>query len=310
MLKTKNSFAKYLKLNYILYIMMVPALIYTVVFKLIPLYGTVIAFKDYNMFNGANAVEAIANSEWCGFDNFEKIFKQPEFLNVLANTFIIAALKLVVLFPLPILMALLLNEMASVHFKKAIQTIVYIPHFFSWVVVAGIVLNVFGSNGFVNQIVEMSGNGKINFLMNPQNFLWVLVGSDAWKETGFNAVVYIAAIAAVSPELYEAAQVDGANKIQRMLRITLPNILPTIMMMFILKIGKMLEENFSQILVMYNPAVYDSADVIQTFVYRLGLGQMDFTLGVTVGLFNSVVSFALILLSEFICKKTLGRSVW
>lgn len=310
MLKKTSGYKKYFRSHAALYMMMIPGLLYIVLFKLTPLYGVTIAFKDYKIFNGANAFEAIANSEWVGFKNFMEIFHQPEFLRVLSNTFVIAFLKLVLLFPLPILLSLLSSELTWNRYKKMVQTVIYLPHFLSWIVVAGMAFHILGTTGLVNQSLAAMGFGRINFLMDSHNFLWVLVGSDAWKEAGFNTVVYIAAIASINPDLYEAAQMDGAGRIQKMFHITLPNIMPTVLLMFILKVGKILEENFQQILVMYNPAVYDSADVIQTFVYRMGLGEMDFTMGVTVGLFNSVVSFALILLSNYMCKKVLKRSVW
>ena len=247
MLQRKKIFSQYLNTHLILYVMMVPALVYLVIFKLVPLYGTVIAFKDYNIFNGKNALDAIGNSEWVGLENFIEIFQQPEFGQILFNTFWIAILKLLVLFPLPILVALLLSELTCQRYKKLVQTVIYLPHFFSWVVVAGIAFNILGTTGLINQSLQTIGADKVNFMMNPQNFLWVLIGSDAWKETGFNAVVYIAAIAAINPEMYEAAQVDGASRLQRMVLITLPNIMPTVLLMFILKVGKMLEENFPQI---------------------------------------------------------------
>ena len=301
---------KYIKTHMVLYVMMIPALLYTLIFKLVPMYGMIIAFKDYNIFGGDNAFDSISQSEWIGFKNFLNIFNQPDFLRVLGNTFIIAFMKLIFLFPIPVIIALLLSELVCHRFKKIIQTIIYLPHFFSWVVVAGIAINIFGTTGMINQVLIDLGFGKINFLLNGENFRWLLVVTDGWKEAGFSAVVYIAAISSINPDIYEAAEVDGASRFQRMIKITLPSIIPTVLLMLILKVGKMLEENFQQILVLYNSSVYDYADVIQTYVYRMGLGQMDFTLGVTVGLFNSVVSLALILFSNFICKKLLGRSVW
>ncbi|WP_320998657.1 ABC transporter permease [Hungatella effluvii] len=300
MFKQSTGFKSYFKSHGILYIMMIPALLYTAVFKMMPMYGVTIAFKDYQIFNGANAFEAIANSKWVGFQNFMDIFHQPEFLRVLGNTFVIAFLKLVVLFPLPVLLSLLLSELTWKRYKQVVQTVIYLPHFLSWIVVAGMAFHVLGTTGLLNQLMTSMGFARVNFLMDSHHFLWVLVGSDGWKEAGFNTVVYLAAISSINPDLYEAASMDGAGKLQNMFLITLPNMMPTVLLMFILKVGKLLEENFQQILVMYNPAVYDTADVIQTFVYRMGLGEMDFTMGVTVGLFNSLVSFALILFSNFL----------
>lgn len=298
----------YMRAYWPLYAFMIPALIFTVIFKLTPLYGMLIAFKDYSMFNGSNPINAIANSDFVGFDNFIKVVREPGFIQAVVNTFIIGALKLLFLFPLPILMAILLNEISHKFTKQFLQTVLYLPHFFSWVVVAGIFMNMLSGTGLLNTLLIKMGLNKVNFLMAPQYFRSVLVFSDAWKETGFSAIVYIAAISSINITLYEAAEVDGAGKLKQMWYITLPSLIPSIVIMFILKTGKMLEENFQQILVMYNPVVYDVADVIQTYVYRLGMGQMDYTLGVTVGLFNSVVSFLLILFSNQLCKLLTGQN--
>lgn len=298
----------YVRKYWPLYVLMIPALVYTVIFKLLPLYGLEIAFKDYSLFNGKDAVDAIGASRFVGLDNFRKIFGQPDFIRSLINTFVIGALKLVVLFPLPVILALCLNEIRQKWLKSTLQTICYLPHFFSWVVVAGIFFNILSSTGFINSFIQLSGRDKVNFLMDGNIFRWLLVLSDAWKETGFSAIVYIAAISSINTTLYEAAEADGAGRFQRMLYITLPHLIPSMIIMFILKTGKMLEENYQQILVMYNPVVYETADVIQTYVYRMGIGQMDYTLGVTVGLFNSVISFALVLLANGLCRLITGRS--
>lgn len=298
----------YLRNAWPLYVLMIPAFVYTVIFKLTPLYGLTIAFKDYSLFNGIDAIDAIGKSEFVGLENFRKICNDPGFLNALGNTFIIGVLKLVILFPLPIILAIFLNEIKPKKLKGFLQTVLYLPHFFSWVVIAGIFINILSNTGLVNSFLAKWGFEKVSFLMDSSKFRWILVLSDAWKETGFSAIVYIAAISSINTNLYEAAEVDGAGRFKQMLYITLPSLIPSIVIMFILKTGKMLEENFQQILVMYNPVVYDVADVIQTYVYRMGLGQMDYTLGVTVGLFNSIISFALVMVANALCKLVTGRN--
>lgn len=308
--RTGNRLLRYLKRNYVLYLMLVPGLIYLFVYKFTPLLGLVIAFKDYNMFLGSGPIDAIFQSEWVGLKYYRRLFDDPYFLKVFMNTVIINFYKLVFLFPLPIIFSVLLNEIRSRSFKKFVQTSVYIPYFFSWVIVFGIFYSILGTYGIVNTMIKGFGGEAIRFFTTPGIFRGLLVTSEGWKEMGWNAIVYLAAITAIDPTLYEAAEVDGAGRLKRILHVTIPSILPTIVLMLIIRVGNLLSGGYEQILVMYNAAVYEVADVIQTYVYRIGLGKMEFSLGTALGLFNSVIAFSMISLSNFVSKKLLGRGIW
>jgi putative aldouronate transport system permease protein len=234
-----------------------------------------------------------------------------EFIQVFMNTLIISMYKIVLLFPIPIIVALLLNEIRRMFFKRTVQTIIYLPHFLSWVIISGLFINILSpSGGLVNQLIEWFGMEPVSFLLNNDFFRGVVVFTAGWKEVGWNAIIFIAAIAGIEQEQYEAAAIDGAGRIKQMLHITLPGILPTIVLMFILRIGHLLDAGTEQILTMYNPVVYQTGDVIGTYVYRIGLGKMDYSFSTAVGLFNSVVGFVLILVGNMLSKKLLNRSIW
>lgn len=309
-MKKVKSFCKYVYRHPMLYIMLIPGLFFLFVYKFAPLYGILIAFKDYNIFLGDNPIDAIAKSPWVGFEHFEKLFQSTQFTKVLANTLIINGMKILCLFPIPIICAILLNEIRNKCYRKFTQTAIYIPYFFSWVVVFGIFYSLFGSYGIVNNLFSVLGGDRIRFFTDTGIFRWLLVFTEGWKEIGYNTVIYLAAITGIDMALYEAASVDGANKWHQIWHITLPGLLPTIVLMFILKVGYILDTGFEQVLVFYNPAVYEVADIIQTYVYRLGMGQMDFSLSTALGLFNSVVAFVLIITANAVSKKTLHRSIW
>lgn len=305
-----KSAIRYMKRHPFMYIMMFPGLFFLFVYKIFPLYGILIAFKDYNIFLGKNPIEAIGLSDWAGFKNFERLFASAQFWKVFSNTLIINGLKILWLFPLPILCAITLNEIRSVSYKKLMQTAIYIPYFFSWVIIFGIFYSLFGSYGIVNYVIDLLGGERISFFTDTRYFRSVLVFTEGWKEVGYNTVIYLAAITGIDTMLYEAAKVDGAGKFRQIWHITIPGILPTVVLMFILKVGHILDTGFEQVLVFYNPAVYDVADIIQTYVYRLGMGQMDFPLSTALGLFNSVVAFILIVGANQLSKKILGKSIW
>lgn len=301
----KISRKKLFRNNLGLYVMLLPGLIYILVFKYLPMYGITIAFQDFNIFKG------VMGSEWVGMANFEKMFSDPEFYQVFMNTLIISISKLVVLFPLPIVAALMINEIHTAWFKKTTQTIIYLPHFISWVIVAGIFTSLLSpSSGLVNMLITALGGEPVSFMMSNDWFRKVLVFSDGWKETGYGAVVYIAAIAGVDQQLYEAARVDGAGRLRTIWSITLPSIATTIVLMLILRLGSILEAGTEQILAMYNPTVYQTGDVIGTYVYRMGLGQQQYSMTTAVGLFNSVVGFILVVSGNFFSKKISGSSIW
>lgn len=305
-----HHFVVYVKQHPMMYLMLIPGLFFLVVYKFAPLYGILIAFKDYNIFLGKNPIEAIGLSEWAGLRHFQKLFGSSQFIKVLRNTLVINGLKIMCLFPIPIICAILLNEIRNKTYRKFTQTAIYAPYFFSWVVIFGVFYSLFGSYGVVNSLLTALGGSKIGFFTDTKVFRWVLVFTEGWKETGYNTVIYLAAITGIDVVLYEAARIDGASKWRQIWHITLPEILPTIVLMLILKVGYILDTGFEQVLVFYNPAVYEVADIIQTYVYRLGIGQMDFPLSTALGLFNSVVAFVLIVGANAISRKLLNRSIW
>lgn len=308
--KPNKPFRNYFMRNYDLYLLMIPGLMYLFVFKILPLFGISIAFLDYNIFAGGNPVEAVFKSKFVGLYQFEKIFVRPEFLRALRNTVVISLLKIFFLFPLPVIVALMLNEMRSAAFKRGIQTVIYLPHFMSWVVVSGIFLQLLSNSGFVNQAIVALGLKKVKFFMDSNVFRWVLVFTEGWKGVGWGTIIYLAALAGVDPQLYEAAYIDGAGRWRQTWHITLPGIASTIVLMLILRLGQVMDAGFTQILVMYNPTVYEVSDIIQTFVYRIGLGQMEYSMGTAVGLFNSLIAFILIISTNYVTTKTLKRGIW
>lgn len=301
----RNSRWKLALSNWDMYVLLLPGLIFLLLFKYTPMYGVVIAFQDFNIFSG------IGDSDWVGLEHFQKLVHSDDFLQVLTNTLLISLYKIVLLFPIPIVVALLLNEVRKMLFKRTIQTIIYLPHFLSWVVISGLFVTLLSpTDGLINQIITAFGGEPISFLQNNSFFRSVVVFTAGWKEIGWNAIIFIAAIAGIDQEQYEAASIDGAGRIRKMISITLPGIMPTIVLMLILRIGSLLEAGTEQILTMYNPLVYDSGDVIGTYVYRMGLGQQDYSFSTAVGLFNSLVGFILILSGNMLSKKFLKRSIW
>ncbi|MFA6508525.1 MAG: ABC transporter permease subunit [Treponemataceae bacterium] len=308
--RKKASVFSYFLGNYELYLMSLPGLLFLCVYKFLPLYGLTLAFKQFNIFGGQTLLDSIAKSPWVGFFHFERLFSKPEFLRVLGNTLIISSYKIFFLFPLPILLALLLNEVRNRFFKRTIQTLIYIPHFLSWVVVFGLFYSLLGSYGIVNNLLRVAGIEPVRFFMDTSLFRGILVFTEGWKDVGWSTIVYLAALTAIDPELYEAAVVDGANRFRQITAITIPGIIPVVSLMLILRVGKILEAGSEQVLAMYNPSVYDVGDIIETYVYRIGLGQMDFSLGTALGLFNSVVAFLLIFFSNAFSRRLLGKSIW
>ncbi|MBD2871376.1 sugar ABC transporter permease [Paenibacillus sp. IB182493] len=288
-----------------MYLLLIPGVIFLLLFKYTPMYGIVIAFQEFNIFGG------ISGSEWVGTAQFEKLLHSDEFLQVLINTLLISAYKITILFPIPIVIALMLNEVRRMFFKRTIQTIIYLPHFLSWVIISGLFVNILSpTGGIVNEVIRALGGQPISFFTDNNLFRSLVVFTAGWKEIGWNAIVFIAAIAGIEQEQYEAAAIDGAGRLRQMWSISLPGMLPTIILMFILRIGSLLEAGTEQILTMYNPLVYESGDVIGTYVYRMGLGQQDYSFSTAVGLFNSAVGFLLIVAGNMLSRKFLNRSIW
>lgn len=300
----------YIKHHPTLYLMMIPGLFFLFIYKLFPLYGIQIAFRDYNLFLGNNPIDAIAKSDWAGLKYFEQLFSSSQFYKVLRNTLMISSLKIVFLFPLPIICAVLLNEIHNRLYHRVVQTVIYVPYFFSWVLIYGVFFTIVSSYGIINTLITKTGGTRINFLTDSFTFIILLIFTEGWKEIGYYTIIYLAAITSIDPTLYEAAKVDGASRWKQIWHVTMPGILPTIVLMFTLKVGNILSAGFEQILVFYNPAVYNYADIIETYVYRIGLGQMNFPLSSALSLFNSMVAFILIISANAVSRKLVHRSIW
>ncbi|MFK7696184.1 ABC transporter permease [Paenibacillus sp. HJGM_3] len=299
--KKRNYFVK----HWPIYSMILPGLLFFVIFKYIPLGGSVIAFQNYNIFDG------VFGSKFVGFKHFENLFAYPEFYRIFRNTLLISLYQLVFGFPAPILLALLLNEVGKAVFKRTVQTILYLPHFLSWVIVGGLVINFLSpSAGLVNDVIEWFGGEPIFFMQEPSYFRTIIVSSGLWKEIGWSTIIYLAALTGINPDLYEAAEVDGAGKLRQVFSITLPSILPTIMVLLLLRIGNILDLGFEQIYIFLNPLVTETGEVFDTYIYRIGLlgGQYSYT--TAIGLFKSVIGFVLLVGANFISRRTTGNSIY
>ncbi|WP_426453122.1 ABC transporter permease [Paenibacillus sp. S-38] len=288
-------------------LMVWPALILIFVFSYIPMYGVLMAFQDYNIFGG------MKESPWVGLKHFNMFFQAAEFGEVMRNTIVISLLKLVIGFPAPILLALMLNEVKHMMFKRVVQTVSYLPHFLSWVIVAGFVMSMLSTdNGSVNIALQAAGliGEPINFLSLPEYFWTILVSTGVWKEIGFASIVYLAAIAGIDPHLYEAAEMDGAGKIKQMFLITLPCMMPVIIIFMILAIGNLLNAGFDDILLLgANPVLRDVSDVIDTYVYRVGIQNSRYSYATAVGLFKAVISVGLLAMANYAARRS-GNSLW
>ncbi len=295
----------YLKNHWQLYLMFLPAAALLIVFNYVPMYGVVLAFKDFSPRAG------IVGSPWVGLKNFRALFADPYFFTVLGNTLKISLLKFVCGFPVPIILALMLNEVRSSKFKRTVQTFSYLPYFISWVVVAGILINICSvEGGVVNQIIQFFGGKPINFFGNGKAFLVLVIISDIWKGAGWGTIIYFAALSSIDPVLYEAASIDGANRWQRMAHITVPSLGPAVSINLIMTCSNFMYAGFDQIFNLYNRTVYESADIIDTYVYRIGITDGNYQMSTALGLFNSVISLVLILLANKLIKKLGGRALW
>ncbi|MGI5894815.1 MAG: ABC transporter permease [Candidatus Merdivicinus sp.] len=302
--KGGNIITRYWKNRY-LTIMLIPALIYFAVFKYAPIYGLTIAFKDYKLLDG------IMGSPWIGFEVFQELFAKDTFWLVMRNTIVIGIYQLIFGFPAPIIFALLLNEITRMRFKKVVQTISYLPHFVSWVVLGGLFMQFLSpSTGPINIIISSLGGTPIYFLADKSWFRTVLVVTNIWKSIGWGSIIYLAALSGIDTTLYEAADIDGASRFRKMISITLPSIMPMITIMLIMQSGKLLNDNFDQIFNLYNPAVYEVADVLSTYTYREGIGNLQYSYATAVELFKNVISFALVIVTNQICKRTSEYGIW
>lgn len=300
----KGLWYEYKKCKY-LFMLLFPVLLYFAIFHYGPMYGVIIAFKEFYPIKG------VLGSEWVGFENFEKLFTGLYFLPVLKNTLLISFYKLIFGFPAPIILALMLNEVKNQKFKKSVQTFTYLPHFISWVVLAGIVIEVLSpSRGLVNYIIQLFGGEPIFFVGDERYFRTVLVGSSIWREVGWQSVIYLAAITGVNPELYDVAEIDGAGRLRKIWSITMPAIIPIIIIMFIFASGSIINDDFDQIYNLLNAKVLSVGEVISTYTYREGLQQMNYSYATAVGLFKNIIALILVTSTNFLARKLNGTSLW
>lgn len=287
-----------LKQNLPLFIMLVPVIAYYILFKYWPMGGLVIAFKNYNFSDG------ILGSPWVGLKYFKLLFSSSNTLQIIWNTFWLSLLSLVFGFPIPIFLAILLNEVRRSWFKRWVQTIIYLPHFFSWIIISGIVLSLFATDyGSINKVLKLFNMEPINFLYESHSWVSIFIGSGVWKEMGFSTIIYLAALTTIDPSLYESAGIDGATKWRQMWHVTLPGIRHTIILLLILAMGKVMEVGFDQVYNLQNAAVSDVSEVISTYIYKIGLGSSQFSLTTAMGFFESIISCSLVLIANRIAKK-------
>ncbi|WP_217592463.1 sugar ABC transporter permease [Cohnella sp. GbtcB17] len=288
-----------------LLILFIPCIVFYALFRYGPLYGLIIAFKDYSVYTG------ILDSPWVGFKHFERFFSGPDFFLLLRNTFLLGFFALICSFPFPILLAILLNEVRVRWFKKFVQTASYLPTFLSVVIISSMIIDFLSpNNGIVNKLLNQLGFESKYFLIDPAWFRPIYVLSDIWANTGYEAIIFLAAIAGINPTLYEAARVDGASRLRMMWHVTLPGLLPTILVVFILKTGSMFRVGYEKVLLLYNSMTYDVADVFSTFVYRKGLLESNYSYGAAVGLFEALVAMVMLLGANLISKRLGGKGLW
>ena len=295
---------KRLKREIPFHLMLLLPMLFLAVFSFAPLFGILMAFQDYIPAKG------ILQSRWVGLENFDFIFSLPSSRQIFANTIIISLGKLAAGIIVPVFFALLLNEIRVIAFKLTVQTIVYLPHFLSWVVLANVVSSILGFDGPINSLIQSMGHDPILFLGSNVWFRPVIILSDCWKEFGYGSIIYLSALTSIDPGLYESASLDGASRLQKIFYITLPMLVPTIVLMMALNLGNILNAGFDQIFNLYNPLVYETGDIIDTYVYRIGLIDMQYSLATAVGLIKSVIGFVLIMSSNLVSRKLVSRSIF
>ncbi|KQX49256.1 protein lplB [Paenibacillus sp. Root444D2] len=288
----------------VLVLICLPGMLHFLIFKYVPLFGNIIVFQNYDMFKG------ITGSKWVGLLQFQKMIEYQDFYRILKNTLIISFYRLVFSFPAPIILALLLNEIRHILFKRTVQTVLYFPHFLSWVIVGGIFYQLLDVHGIFNDLLAWLGMERIIFLQDSQFFRSIVVGSAIWKEVGWGMILYLAAIAGINPNLYEAATVDGANRWKQMWYITLPSLMPTLVVLLLLRVGHLLDTGVEEILIYSNSIVRDVSDVIDVYVYQVGLLQAQFSYTTAIGFFKAVVGLILVLGMNKLAKKLTGESIY
>jgi putative aldouronate transport system permease protein len=293
-----------IKSNKAIYLMAIPVVLYYVIFRYGPMYGSLIAFKDFTPSAG------ILGSEWVGFRHFNSFFHNPFFWRLLRNTVLLSFYNILFGFPAPIVLALLINEISNNRFKKTVQTVTYMPHFISIMVICGMIIDFTSKNGVVNDFIAMLGFERSSLLLRPELFRLIYVSTDIWQQVGWGSIVYLAALAGIDVQLYEAAIIDGANRWKQTIHVTLPGIMPTIIILFILRIGRMMNISFEKIILLYNPLTYETADVITSYVYRKGILEASFSYSTAIGLFNMMINFILLLATNKLSKRLSETSLW
>ncbi len=291
--------------NKYLWLMFLPCLIYYLVFRYAPMFGLVITFKNYNLFRG------VWESDWVGFKYYRMFLENPDFLLLMKNTFLLGIMNLALGFPAPIILALLLNEVRKAAFKRFVQTVSYLPHFISNVIVASMVIMFLSpTGGLINELITALGFKPINFMNEPGMFRWIYVLSEIWQHIGWETIIYLAALTAVDPQLYEAASIDGASRMRKLWHVTLPGISFAIVITLILNIGSVLEIGFEKVFLLQNPAIYETADIISTYVYRIGMEQGNFSYGAAIDLFMGIISLIFIYTANFVSRRVSETSLW
>jgi putative aldouronate transport system permease protein len=301
----KTGLLSYYSRYKVLYLLSLPGIVYFLIFKYVPLAGSVMAFQNYSIFEG------IWKSEWVGLANFQRMFEFSDFWRILKNTLAIGFYTLVFAFPIPIILALMMNELRSQFYKRFIQTAVYLPHFLSWVVVGGIVIEILSpTSGVVNDVLAWFGQEPIYFMGEDSHIRTIIVSSGIWRDAGWSTIIYLAAMSGINPDLYEAAQIDGANRWKQTISITLPSIMTTITILFLLQIGNFLDLGFERVFVFLNPLTNSSGDILDTYIYRVGLIQREYSYTTAIGLFKSLIGFILIVAANTFSKKTTGEGLY
>ena len=287
------------------YVLILPAMLLLIIFHYIPMYGIIISFKDFSVFDG------ITKSPWNNFRHFKWLFKDPFFYRIMFNTFWMSVLRIVFAFPAPIILALLLNEMRSMAYKRVVQTISYLPHFISWVILGGIMKEILSpQRGIVGYIYTLLGTEPVNFLTNKATFRGLLVATGIWQGVGWGTIIYLAALSSIDPGLYESASIDGANRFQKTVSITIPSLVPVMTILLLLQIARILKESFQQIFNLYNPMVYEVSDVFSTYIYRMGIEQARYAYTTAVGLFQNVIGVIILVVSNAVVKRFSEYALW
>ena len=302
--KARSRLLRDLHKNRAFYIMLIPIVLYYLIFCYWPMYGATIAFKEFK------PVLGILDSPWVGMEYFEEFFHAYDFWKLIRNTLLISFYSLIFAFPAPILFAILLNEVRSERFKRSIQTITYLPHFVSLVIICGLIIQFTGTNGFINKIYSVITGSELALINDAGAFRTIYIASGIWQELGFSSILFLAAISTIDVQLYEAAIIDGCSKFRQIWHITIPGIMPTIIIMLILQIGGIMSVGWEKVFLLYSPLTYETADVISTYVYRKGIQDMNYSYSTAVGLFNSVINFILIVTANAISRRISETSLW